>query len=85
MAAFEWNGWQASNGISGRLGPEYADELQGAFLNYELDLRYRAGKNILLGVGTARLSFDLKSDADDWRGRIADSHRGILLYVGYQI
>lgn len=24
VAAFEWNVWQASNGISGRLGPEYA-------------------------------------------------------------
>jgi hypothetical protein len=24
VAAFEWNGWQASSGISGRLGPEYA-------------------------------------------------------------
>ncbi len=64
---------------------DFENELTGAFLNYELDLRYRAGENILFGVGTARLSIDLKSDAEDWRGRIADSHRGILFYVGYQI
>jgi hydroxyacylglutathione hydrolase len=28
VAAFEWNGWQASSGIGGRLGPEYATSLQ---------------------------------------------------------
>ena|GEM_PF-4051522 len=26
VAAFAWNGWQASSGISGNLGLEYADE-----------------------------------------------------------
>jgi len=29
VAAFAWNGWQASSGISGNLGLEYAAEEKG--------------------------------------------------------
>ena len=29
VAAFAWNGWQTSSGISGNLGLEYADNADG--------------------------------------------------------
>jgi len=34
VAAFAWNGWQASSGISGNLGLEYATESQRDILDY---------------------------------------------------
>lgn len=64
---------------------EVGDEFEGAFLGHELDLRYRAGKNLLLGAGFARLSIDLEANDEDWRGRITDSHRGFLFYLGFQL
>ena len=64
---------------------EIGDELEGAFLNYELDLQFKAHKNFMLGLGFTRLSIDLEADDVEWRGSINDSHRGYLFYLGYQI
>ena len=64
---------------------EIGDELEGSFFNYEFDLRYRAGKHLLLGLGFARLGIDLKAEDEDWSGSITDSHRGFLAYLGFQL
>lgn len=64
---------------------EVGDEAKGSFFNYELDLRYQAGKNFLLGLGVARLGIDLEANSDEWRGSITDTHRGYLFYVGFQL
>lgn len=64
---------------------EIGDELEGVFQNFELDLQYKAHKNFMLGMGVTRLSIDLEANDEEWRGRIADSHQGILLYLGYQL
>jgi len=61
------------------------DELEGALLDYEIGLQYRTGENFMLGAGVTRISIDLESDDEDWRGRIDDSHRGFLFYLGYQL
>ena len=62
---------------------ELGDELKGAFLNHELNLRYKLGKSFLLGAGITRLSVDMSANDEDWRGRISDSHRGLSFFVGY--
>lgn len=36
VAGFTWNGWQASSGISGRLGLEYAVCEQDAYQQYRV-------------------------------------------------
>ncbi len=59
------------------------DKFKGTLLNYEFDLEYQFANNILLGAGISRISADLDVDTSDWEGRLADSNRGILLYVGY--
>ena len=50
VAAFAWNGWQASSGISGRLGLEYAEyhnELYGFIESEELLADYKNGKETI--------------------------------------
>lgn len=64
---------------------ELDDEFEGSLSNNELDLQYRAGKHFLLGLGFARFSFDLKVDDDDLSGRVNDSHRGALFYIGVRL
>lgn len=60
-------------------------DAEGSFINYELDLRYRFNKRFMLGAGLTRFSFDITSEDREWRGRIADTHRGILISVGYYL
>ena len=54
VAAFAWNGWQASRGISGRLDLEYAYELLNRFvlhLNRRLyKRRFEKGEMYLEGI-----------------------------------
>jgi len=64
---------------------EVGDSLEGAFLAYELDLQYRFSNNFTLGFGVSRFSMDLDANDDDWNGKIADSHRGVLLFASYYI
>ena len=64
---------------------EIGDELEGSFFNYEFDLQYRAGKHLLLGLGIARLGIDLESEDEDWSGSISDTHRGFLVYLGFEL
>ena len=64
---------------------EVNDSLKGAFLSYELDLQYKFSNNFVLGFGLTRFSIDLSADDDEWRGRIADSHRGVLLFASYYL
>lgn len=64
---------------------EVGDSLEGAFLAYELDLQYRFSNNFTLGFGFSRFSMDLDANDDDWNGKIADSHRGVLLFASYYI
>ncbi len=62
---------------------EIGDELSGVFTTIELDVQYRFRSGFVLGAGVSRLSTDLNADDSDWRGRIADSHRGLLVFGGY--
>jgi len=64
---------------------EVGDSLKGAFLSYELDLQYKFSNNLALGFGVSRFSMDLTADDDEWRGRIADSHRGVMLFASYYL
>ena len=64
---------------------EVGDELSGAFTTNELDIRYRLNNSFVLGAGLTRFSTDFEADDDDWKGRIADSHRGLLFYLGYSL
>ena len=61
------------------------DEAEGSVLNYEFDLRYRFDRSIVLGAGLTRFSIDLDSEDDEWRGRIADTHQGFLLFGAYYL
>lgn len=60
-------------------------DAEGSFTNYELDIRYRFNKSFMLGAGLTRFSFDITSEDPDWRGRIADTHQGILISAGYYL
>ena len=62
---------------------EIDDALEGALLNYELDIEYRFDKSFILGAGISRISTDLDVDDSDWQGRLTDSNRGFLLYGAY--
>ena len=62
-----------------------AGDAEGSFQNYEIDLRYRVGRALLIGAGLTRFSIDLDSEDDEWRGRIADTHQGILLFGAYYL
>ncbi len=64
---------------------ELNDSLKGAFLSYELDMQYRLSSNFVLGFGFARHSIDLTANGDEWRGKIADSHFGVLLFASYYL
>lgn len=64
---------------------ELGDELEGALLNYELDLRYRLDKDFMFGLGFTRVSIDLSANDEDWKGRIVDKHRAVLLYASYYL
>lgn len=57
----------------------------GSFTNYELDIQYRFDNRFMLSAGLTRFSFDITSEDPDWRGRIADTHWGILLSAGYYL
>ncbi|WP_166262172.1 hypothetical protein [Marinobacter salicampi] len=46
VAAFAWNGWQASSGISGNLGLEYAKEQEPESITVYAP--YAAGKDTVL-------------------------------------
>lgn len=61
------------------------DELKGALLNYELDLEYRFDNSFVLGAGISRISADLDVSSSDWQGRLADSNRGLLIYLAYYL
>ncbi len=59
------------------------DSLEGTLLNYELNVEYRFDNQFVLGAGFARTSTDLEVDDNDWKGRLSDSNRGLLLFAGY--
>ena len=58
---------------------------EGSFQNYELSVRYRLDRQIMLGTGLVRFSMDITSDDAEWNGRIADTHQGFLLFAGYYL
>ncbi len=60
-----------------------AGDAEGSFTNFELDLEYKLNKRIMLGAGLTRFSMDITSDDEDWNGRIADTHQGVLVFGGY--
>ncbi|MDJ0779979.1 MAG: hypothetical protein QNJ85_19075 [Gammaproteobacteria bacterium] len=59
------------------------EDTDGSVQNYEIDLRYRFDRAIVLGAGLTRFSIDVDSEDDEWRGRIADTHQGFLLFGAY--
>jgi hypothetical protein len=61
------------------------DELEGAFQNFEINIEYRIHKHFVLGGGAARFSTDLDARDSNWKGRLADSHRALLLYASYYL
>ncbi len=62
---------------------EAGDEYEGAFLNSELSVQYRFPRGLVIGAGVTRFSIDLTADDEEWRGRIADNHRGLLVFGSY--
>lgn len=62
---------------------DFDDSLTGSFTNTELDVHYRLHDNFLIGAGSTRFSTDFSADDSDWRGRIADTHRGLLVFGSY--
>lgn len=60
-------------------------DTEGSIQNYEIDLRYRFDRAIVLGAGLTRFSIDVDSEDTDWRGRIADTHQGFLLFGAYYL
>ena len=59
------------------------DDLEGSFQNFELNAEYRFQNNLVLGAGITRFSTNLDARDSDWNGRLADSHRGLLIYGSY--
>ena len=59
------------------------DTFKGTLLNYELNIEYRFDNQLVLGAGIARTSTDLEVDDSDWKGRLSDSNRGLMLSAGY--
>jgi len=57
VAAFAWNGWQASSGISGNLGLEYAVFIGGALILL-YDMRW-VDSAITIGMASYILYLDL--------------------------
>ena len=57
------------------------DALAGSFTTSELDIQYQVNPKFALGAGLSRHSTNLNADDSDWKGRIADSHRGLLAYA----
>ena len=62
---------------------EIEDTYSGAFTSSEVDIQYRVADHFVVGAGIARFNTDLTSRDEDWRGRIADSHRGIAIYGSF--
>lgn len=64
---------------------EIEDALKGSFTTTEVDIQYHFNDSFVLGAGITRFSTDLTADDSDWKGRIADSHRGLLVYGSYYL
>ena len=63
---------------------ELGDEFKGSFQNNELTVQYRFPKHFIVGAGITRFSTDLDADDDDWEGKLADNHRGFLVFGSYR-
>jgi len=61
------------------------DEFDGSFQYSEINLQYRFSNNLALGGGVTRYSTDLEAKDPDWRGSLADNHRGLMLYASYSL
>ena len=61
------------------------DEYDGSFQNNQIDVQYRISKQFKLGAGISRFSTDLEAKDSDWTGRIADTHRGLLVFASYYL
>ena len=57
------------------------DSLEGSFQNFELGIEYRFQNNLVRGAGSTRFNTDLDASDIGWNGRIADSHRGLLVIL----
>ncbi|MCP4391882.1 MAG: hypothetical protein GY802_26545 [Gammaproteobacteria bacterium] len=64
---------------------EIDDKLEGSFLSAELNLQYKYSNRFVFGLGVTRVSTDLTSEGDGWKGRINDSHQGILIFSSYYL
>ena len=64
---------------------ELDDALKGSFTSSELDIQYRFANSVVVGAGITRFSTDLSADDSDWKGKIVDSHRGLLVYASYYL
>ena len=64
---------------------ELDDALKGSFTSSELDIQYRFANSFVLGAGITRFSTDLSADDSEWKGKIVDSHRGLLVYASYYL
>lgn len=62
---------------------EIEDSFDGVFINNQLDFEYRFDNSFSLGLGFTRHSIDLSSDDDDWKGKINDSAKGVLVFASY--
>lgn len=73
------------NFISEAFYIKLADEFDGSFQYSEINLQYRFSNNLALGGGVTRYSTDLKAKDDDWKGSLADNHRGLMVYASYSL
>jgi hypothetical protein len=64
---------------------EIDDAYKGSFTTSEVDIEYRFNRTFTLGAGIARFSTDLEADDSDWKGKIVDSHRGLLAYASFYL
>jgi len=73
------------NFISEAFYIKLGDEFDGSFQYSEINLQRRFSNNLALGAGVTRYSIDLEAKDDDWKGRLADNHRGLMVYASYSL
>ncbi len=62
---------------------EVEDTYRGSLFNSEVNFQYRFLKNYVVGLGITHVGTDLEVDDGDWKGGVADSHSGYLLFAGF--
>ena len=62
---------------------DFENTVKGALVSYEINTEYKLFKNFAIGAGLARLGANFELDANDWKGKVSDSYRGITLFSAF--